>query len=60
MLRRMASGDFAVVKTDAEWKAQLGDARFRVLRKKATEPAGAGATCERVCVCAEIFLTSQL
>ena len=39
----MASGDFAVTKTDSEWKSLLPNDAYRVLRKKATEPAGAGA-----------------
>ena len=32
----------AVVKTDEEWKAELDPAVYRVLRRGATEPAGAG------------------
>ena len=31
-----------VQKTDVEWKAILGDASYRVMRKSATERAGAG------------------
>lgn len=30
---------FKVVKTDAEWKAQLNDSEYKVLRHAATEPA---------------------
>lgn len=30
---------FKIVKTDAEWKSQLTDSEYRVLRHEATEPA---------------------
>ncbi len=29
----------AVVKSEAEWKAELSDFEYKVLREKATEPA---------------------
>ena len=32
----------AVVKSEAEWKAELSDFEYKVLREKATEPAGSG------------------
>ena len=32
----------AITKTDAEWKAELSDFEYKVLREKATEPAGSG------------------
>ena len=32
----------AVVKSEAEWKAELPDFEYKVLREKATEPAGSG------------------
>lgn len=41
--RATAAGNaetFEVTKTDAEWKAQLGDDRYQVLRHEATEYAG--------------------
>jgi peptide-methionine (R)-S-oxide reductase len=34
---RAVEGTFEVVKTDAEWKAQLGEASYRVLRLEDTE-----------------------
>ena len=32
----------AVVKSEAEWKAELSDFEYKVLREKATEPSGSG------------------
>ena len=32
----------AVVRSEAEWKAELSDFEYKVLREKATEPAGSG------------------
>ena len=32
-----------IQKTDAEWRAELGDERYRVLRQSGTEPAFTGA-----------------
>jgi peptide-methionine (R)-S-oxide reductase len=46
-----------IVKTDAQWRAQLTDEQYRVTRRKATEPAFSGqywdtkATGEYQCVC---------
>ena len=34
------SGVFEIVKTEAEWKKQLGNARFSILRKEDTERPG--------------------
>ena len=33
---------YSVEKTDAEWKAQLGEERYRILREKGTEYANTG------------------
>ena len=35
-----ASGNFEIVRTEAEWRALLTDFEYRVLRKEATERAG--------------------
>jgi len=35
----IARGDFPVEKTEAEWRAQLGDLQYRVMREGATESA---------------------
>jgi len=34
--------EYEIVKTDAEWKAQLGEERYRILREKGTEFAHTG------------------
>jgi peptide-methionine (R)-S-oxide reductase len=34
-----SEGDFAVTRTEAEWRAMLTDTEFAVMRKEATEPA---------------------
>jgi peptide-methionine (R)-S-oxide reductase len=34
-----ASGNFKVTRTDAEWRAMLSDAEYRVMRKEGTERA---------------------
>lgn len=36
----------AIVKTPAEWRQQLGDARFEILRKGGTEPSFCSASIE--------------
>ncbi len=53
-----------IVKSDAEWKAQLSDLAFKVTRKHGTERAG---TCDNFpkddgvfhCVCCDLPLFSQ-
>lgn len=35
-----ASGDFAVTRTEAEWRAMLTDLQYKVMRQEGTEPAG--------------------
>ena len=52
-----------VVKSDAEWKAQLNSIQFKVTRKKGTEPAFSGEYHDHhekgiyrcVCCAAEVF-----
>jgi peptide-methionine (R)-S-oxide reductase len=39
----MTGTDDRIVKTDAEWRAQLTDEQFRVCRRHGTEPAFSGA-----------------
>ena len=39
-LRGDQRDDFPVTKSEAEWRAELSDAQFAVLRKEATEPPG--------------------
>ena len=34
-----AGGDFEVMRSEAEWKAMLSDAQYRVMREEGTEPA---------------------
>jgi peptide-methionine (R)-S-oxide reductase len=38
-----ATEAFPVHKSEAEWRAQLGPARYRILRGRGTEPAGSSA-----------------
>ena len=43
ILKAFRSGketDFEVAKTEEEWRSELSDEQFRVLRKEATEPPG--------------------
>ncbi len=46
-----------IVKTDAEWRAQLDDLQYRVTRKHATERAFSGEYCDEhrkghyMCIC---------
>ena len=35
-----SEGKFEVTRTEAEWRAMLTDAEYRVMRKEGTEPAG--------------------
>lgn len=35
-----AEGNFEVTRTEAEWRAMLTDAEYRVMREEGTEPAG--------------------
>lgn len=41
-MEKHAEAKFAVVKTEAEWKAQLTDEEFNILRNKGTERAWTG------------------
>lgn len=63
MLRRMSDGK--VVKSDAEWRAQLTEEQFQIARKRGTERAFTGeyyaskAPGTYVCVCCQAELFSS-